>query len=97
MKSSCLFDLLQPILQLNSVGQNNTSVIAYHGSHGPALSQWALLMAFSTEEWITGLPSEDINTGIPFALMLCELPWFFLQPFSNPHWAYDTSRRSYKA
>lgn len=47
------------------------------GSHGPALAEWALLMAFSTEEWISGLPSEDINTGISSALMLCELPWFF--------------------
>ena len=36
-----------------------------------------------------------------FALMLCKLPWFFIffspNLFSNPHWAGDTSRRSYKS
>lgn len=73
----CLFDLWVRISWLSSLEKNDASVIAYQGSHSPALSEWALLMAFSKEESISGLPLEDNNTPISSALMLSKLPWFF--------------------
>lgn len=73
----CLFDLWVRISWLSSLEKNDASVIAYQGSHSPALSEWALLMAFSKEESISGVPLEDNNTPISSALMLSKLPWFF--------------------
>lgn len=79
----CLSDLIEQILWLSSLRQNDGSVIAYQGSHGPALSEWALLMAFSTEESISGPPSDDNNTGISSALCALNYLDFFPTSFKS--------------
>lgn len=79
----CLSDPIEQILRLSSLRQNDGSVIAYQGSHGPALSEWALLMAFSTEKSISGPPSDDNNTGISSALCAMNYLDFFSTFFKS--------------
>ncbi len=96
--SFCLFDLAEQILHFTSLRHDDTLKFCLSVKSRPGPLWWSSANAFNADKWTRGRPSDNINTGISFALMLCKLPWFFFpQPLSNPHWSCDTSRSTYKA